>query len=65
MNFGKLLAKLNNDVRSQLRQLEKLKKSSITVRWSKISMKYATRRNIIHYIHNIFNSTRVKRKFSK
>ena len=33
MNFGKLLDKLNNDVKSQLRQLDKLKKRLIVVRW--------------------------------
>ena len=35
MNFGKLLAKLNNDVRLQLRLLVKLKKRLIVGRWLK------------------------------
>ena len=35
MNFGKLLAKLNNDIKTQVRHLEKLKKKLIKLRWSK------------------------------
>ena len=35
MNFGKLLAKLNNDIKTEVRHLEKLKKKLINLRWSK------------------------------
>ena len=35
MHFGKLLIKLNNVTRIQLRQLEKLKKQLIVAKWSK------------------------------
>ena len=35
MNFGKLLAKLNNIARSQLRQFKELKKRLITITWLK------------------------------
>ena len=35
MEYSKLLVKLNNNVRSQFRLLERLKKRLIIVRWSK------------------------------
>ena len=34
-NFCKLLAKLNNDIKTEVRHLEKLKKKFINLRWSK------------------------------
>ena len=47
MNFGKLLAKLNNDVRLQLRLLEKLKEILIVVRWSKYFYEICQKKNLM------------------
>ena len=47
MNFGKPLAKLNNDVRSQLRLLEKIKKRLILVRWSKYFYEICQKKNLM------------------
>ena len=50
MNFGKLFAKFNYDVRSQLRLLKKLKKTLIVVRWSKYFYEICQKKNINYNI---------------
>ena len=51
MNFGKLLAKLNNDIKTQVRHLEKLKKKLIKLRWSKFFYETCQKNNIYIYIY--------------
>ena len=56
MNFGKLLAELNNDARPHLRELEKLKKRLIVVIWFKYFYEICQKKNLMPkhikmYIH--------------
>ena len=51
LNFGKLFAKLNYDVR--LKQLEKLKKRVIVVRWSKYFYEIFQKKNLMPKQMNI------------
>ena len=47
MNFGKLLAKLNNDIKTEVRHLEKLKKKLINLRWSKCFYETCQEKNLM------------------
>ena len=52
MNFGKLLVKLNKDIKTEVRHLEKLKKKLIKLRWSKCLYETCQKKKI--YIYSIF-----------
>ena len=54
MNFGKLLAKLNNDIKTEVRHLEKLKKKLIKLRWSKCFYETCQKKNLMPKHINIY-----------